>query len=145
MCGTTVLTTRTATLSWTSKIAAPSVVSIETRARTNGKAEGVEARREEGAEVVNGRRLPAAALPLTHWNPETVRAPLFNPQTGKLMRLSASRRSETFTPAGGRAQPATRISLTGESVLDDWYDSSGTWLALRARAKDGSVVDYRRA
>jgi hypothetical protein len=120
-------------------------VSIETRAETNGKKERVSARRTEAGVVIAGRpTLPAAALPLTHWNPDTVRAPLFNPQTGKAMRLTAARRAEAFTPAGAAAVRATRITLAGETVMDDWYDPAGVWLALRARAKDGSIVEYRR-
>jgi hypothetical protein len=88
--------------------------------------------------------LSADAAPLTHWNMPMIRPPLFNPQDGKPAKLSASRREETFTPAGGKPQRATRIVLAGEMGVDDWYDASGQWIALRAKAKDGSVIDYRR-
>jgi len=88
--------------------------------------------------------LSADAAPLTHWNAPMIRPPLFNPQDGKPLKLAASRREETFTPPGGRPQRATRILLAGEMGVDDWYDASGQWIALRAKAKDGSVVDYRR-
>jgi len=34
--------------------------------------------------------------------------------------------------------------LTGDADIIDWYDLRGQWSALRARAADGSTVDYRR-
>lgn len=89
--------------------------------------------------------LSADTAPLTHWNMPMIRPPLFNPQDGKLLKLSVSRREEAFSAPGAKPQRATRISLIGEMGVDDWYDASGTWIGLRARAKDGSVVDYRRA
>lgn len=119
-------------------------VSIETRATTNGKAEQTRARRTDAGVVANGQTLPANALPLVHWNAWAVRAPLFNPQTGKLMKAAASRRADTLTLAG-KPTPTTRVTLSGEAPLDDWYDAQGVWLALNARVKDGSIIEYRRA
>jgi hypothetical protein len=34
--------------------------------------------------------------------------------------------------------------LSGEAAITDWYDQSGRWVGLRAKANDGSIVDYRR-
>jgi hypothetical protein len=89
--------------------------------------------------------LSAEAAPLTHWNLDALRPPLFNPQDGKLLKLTSSRRAETFTPNRGRPVQATKITLTGETPCEDWFDPAGLWIGLRAKAKDGSIIDYKRA
>jgi hypothetical protein len=93
-----------------------------------------------------GKRIfPAGTLPLTHWNIATMTAPLFNPQDGKPMKLTVKPLgADSVALANGSKVPATHFSLTGEATLDDWYDSSGVWTALRALGTDGSTIDYRR-
>ncbi len=88
--------------------------------------------------------LPANAVPLAHWNPDAIHPPFFNPQDGKTLKLAASRRADTYTPTGGRPVAATKISLTGETQIDDWYTPAGVWIGLRGKIKDGSMLDYRR-
>jgi hypothetical protein len=88
--------------------------------------------------------LAADAAPLCHWNLDSLRPPLFNPQDGKLLRLTSSRKEDSFTPHGGRPVRATKITLAGETPVEDWYDAQGLWIGLRAKAKDGSIIDYRR-
>ena len=123
---------------------------LETSSTANGKAQAVSAHRVEGGVMIQPAGGPAylagaAVLPLTHWNRQAMRAPLFNPQDGKLLRERATDRgADTVSLADGRSLPATRYSLTGETQIDDWYDDQGVWAALRGRVKDGSVLDYRR-
>jgi hypothetical protein len=73
-------------------------------------------------------------------------APLFNPQDGKPMPLTVTPRGQDMVPlANGSLVRATHYALTGEATLDDWYsDDADIWTALRAIAKDGSIIDYRR-
>jgi hypothetical protein len=123
-------------------------VSMESDSTTNGKREKVSAGKAGG--VVRIKTLsksfdaPANAAPLTHWNQKSLSGPLFNPQTGAIMRLSASRRGFEPVQVAGKTVQATRWSLSGEESMDDWYDGSGVWSALKAKAKDGSLVEYRR-
>lgn len=123
--------------------------SLETRTIQNGRHSQVSAKRtDKGVEVIGPRGsavLPAAARPLTHWNRQALGGPLFHPQKGRLMRLSIARQEAApAVLADGRDTPATRVTLAGEASIDNWYDRSGSWAALRAKADDGSIVEYRR-
>ena len=60
-------------------------------------------------------------------------APLFNPQNGKLLKVTSPARS---SPATGQ--------IRGDAEIDDYYDASGAWLALKGKLDDGSQVEYRR-
>jgi hypothetical protein len=109
---------------------------LETSTVTNGKAEHVVAEAAAGGIAVEGSAgralLAAGANPLTHWNTRAFDGPLFHPQTGKPLKLRVTRSS-----------PA-QWSLRGDVEMDDTYDDSGAWLSARARADDGSTIEYRR-
>lgn len=111
-------------------------VGLETTTDSNGKAERVSARRTEGGVVIETARGrisgPAGARPFTHWNPEVFLGPLFNPQEGKLLKVTARK--------VGPRQWAVR----GEAEIDDFYDEAGVWSALKGRLQDGSMLEYRR-
>ncbi|WP_309643036.1 DUF6134 family protein [Phenylobacterium sp.] len=119
--------------------------SLETTTNGNGKIQKVTARRTDGGVIIEGAKsgkitAPASALPLTHWNAEALSGPLFNPQEGKMLKVSARRVGrETINGVS-----ATRWSLTGETQIDDWYDANGAWVALRGKLPDGSTMEYRR-
>ena len=89
---------------------------------------------------------PEKALPATHWNVAELNGPWINPQDGKPMPLTVTPRGQDMVPrANGSLVRATHYALTGEATLDDWYsDDADIWTALRAIAKDGSIIDYRR-
>ena len=88
-------------------------------------------------ETLRGRAtLAPEAAPLTHWNPKVFEGPLFNPQDGKALKVTAVRKP------GGRA--GQLWSLRGDAEIDDWYDEQSVWTALRGRLKDGSTLEYRR-
>jgi hypothetical protein len=99
----------------------------------------------EGLEVP-ARVLPPATVPLTHWNILCTERPLFNPQDGVPVESSVVPRGEDMVPlADGTTVRAAHYSLVGKVALDDWYDDSRVWTALRSVGKDGSTIDYRRA
>jgi hypothetical protein len=75
-----------------------------------------------------------------------MRAPLFNPQTGLPLNLTAQRRAtETIDLGAGRMARARRYSLVGEASMDSWYDDKDAWTALRSTGRDGSTISYRRS
>jgi hypothetical protein len=70
---------------------------------------------------------------------------LFNPQTGAVMRENLTRRGgQVLRKSDGRLLPSTAYVLSGDADLTDWYDANGVWVALRAKALDGSFIDYRQ-
>jgi len=90
--------------------------------------------------------LPADARPLTHWNVDNLEGtPLFNPQTGELLKLRAqSVGREAIRIADGRRLNATHWILSGETRLEEWYDDNGIWAGLRGPLPDKSTLEYRR-
>jgi len=119
---------------------------LETRTDTNGKIEQVSARRTPDGISVDRKGgtilLPADALPLTHWNSQVFAGRMFNPQNGKLLKVTVSQ-GDAPPPGGTRA--ASSWMLSGESQVQDWYDAAGVWTALRGRLPDRSTMEYRRA
>lgn len=109
--------------------------SLETTTNGNGKLQKVSARRTETGVVIEagkGRIIgPAGAAPFTHWNPEVFGRPLFNPQEGQMLKVTATRKGAVW-------------SVRGEAEIDDTYDAAGVWTALRGKLKDGSTMEYRR-
>jgi hypothetical protein len=125
-------------------------ISLETQTNDNGTHRQVSARRQADGISIRATGLPdrvasANTLPLTHWAIEAMSAPVFNPETGKEMAEQATHLGQsTVALADGAKIPATRFSLTGEAQITDFYDNAQVWAALQAKAKDGSMIDYRR-
>ena len=122
---------------------------LETRSVSNGKVEQVSATHTgDGVTITTGPgrpvHAPADACPLTHWNVAALDGPLFNPQTGVLVRETVSRGAEPLALADGRSVTATCYRLRGDAEIADWYDPAGAWIALRGKAMDGSSIEYRR-
>jgi hypothetical protein len=124
--------------------------SLETQTESAGKRERVDATHTPGGVVIvtqatKPTTAPATALPFTHWNMAIARAPLFNPQTGAVLRQTAHQMGAgPVVLADGRRVMADRVSFTGEANIDDWYDSEGIWTGLRGQLVDGSTLEYRR-
>jgi len=109
---------------------------IETSTDSNGRSQKVVARRSgAGVVIETGRgriQAPASASPFTHWNPQAFQGPMFNPQDGKLLRVTAVRTSPR------------QWTVRGEAEIDDFYDEASVWSALRGKLRDGSTMEYRR-
>jgi hypothetical protein len=111
--------------------------SLETSTTTNGKAEHVTAERAGGAirvDCPSGKStFSADTNPMNHWNQQIFGAgPLFNPQTGKLLKVRTA-----------RVAPG-HWTIRGEAEIDDYYDEAGAWQSLVGKLDDGSKVEYRR-
>lgn len=110
--------------------------SLVTATDSNGKAERVSAEKAGGVIRIScpsGQvTAPANANPLNHWNSQIFAGPMFNPQTGKMVKATA------------RRVEAGHWQIRGEVEIDDWYDASGAWQALKGKLDDGSAVEYRR-
>jgi hypothetical protein len=108
---------------------------LETSTVTNGKPEHVVAEKTGtgvAVECPSGKQMLAAdANPLTHWNPKIFEGPLFNPQTGKMLKVKTTRVGPNHW------------AIRGEVEMDNVYDDAG-WLSARAKADDGSTIEYRR-
>jgi hypothetical protein len=119
---------------------------LESKTSSNGARESVVAQRSAGGVMIRtGAKQalgPANTLPFTHWNPLVANAPLFNPQTGKLLKLTVREVGRSPLPGGGAE--ARRVAFRGDAEIDNWYDAEGTWIALRGRLDDGSTMEYRR-
>jgi hypothetical protein len=85
-------------------------------------------------------------LPMSHWNRQVMKSPLFNPQDGKILKETSRtlKGEETIKLADGSAIRATRYAVMGDASVDDWYDSANVWAALHGRVVDGSYIDYLR-
>ncbi|HLZ73705.1 DUF6134 family protein [Phenylobacterium sp.] len=111
--------------------------SLETSTTTNGKDEKVMAERAGGAIHVDcnyGKAtFSADTNPMNHWNEQIFSgAPLFNPQTGKILKVKVAKVSPDH------------VTIRGETEIDDFYDAAGTWTSLTGKLDDGSKVEYRR-
>lgn len=109
---------------------------LETSTVTNGKTEHVVAERTGAGVRIDGPSgrvtLGSDVNPLTHWNPRVLAGPLFNPQTGRIMKVRTTRVSPTHW------------TIRGEAEIDDLYDGAGAWQSLKGKLEDGSMVEYRR-
>jgi len=122
---------------------------LESHSETNGRRDQIHAVSGASGVTIQTARgqnhtAPADALPLSHWNQHALRNPLFNPQTGAMLKEHIARQDgETLRLPDGRAIQTTKVTLVGDTEIIDWYDESGAWVALRGRLKDGSYLDYR--
>jgi hypothetical protein len=123
------------------------LMTISAQTDDNGTEAFVEARRQGDAIAVDGSKsgryiAPKGAIAGTHWNPAETGQPMINPENGELMHFTC-REAGSETWAGGLR--VDHKTLTGYATLDLWYDSQGVWRALKAVAKDGSLIEYRGA
>jgi hypothetical protein len=111
--------------------------SLEASTVSNGKEERVAAERTGGGVRVDcnyGKTtLGADSNPMNHWDRDIFAGgPLFNPQTGKLLKVHI-----------GKLAPG-HITIRGEAEIDDFYDEAGAWQSLTGKLDDGSKMEYRR-
>ncbi len=110
--------------------------SIDTTTNGNGKLTKASGRAMGSYVQIIGpagsQRAPADAVPLSHWNQANFSRPLFNQQEGKLLKV----RCTQVAPG--------HWSIRGETEIDNFYDASGNWLALKGKLEDGSKLEYKR-
>jgi hypothetical protein len=122
---------------------------LESHTETNGRRDQIHVTSGASGVTIQTARgqthtAPADALPLSHWNQHALRNPLFNPQTGAMLRERIARQDgDALRLPDGRLIAATKVTLVGDTEIIDWYDEAGAWVALRGRLKDGSYLDYR--
>jgi hypothetical protein len=124
------------------------LASASARTDSNGKSEFMRLQRDGDALIVEGSktrraRLSQNCLVATHWNIAQLDGPMINPQDGSLLRFSVEARGPSkLVDAAGVARVARRYALKGVNPLELWYEDSGAWVGLRAKAFDGSVISY---
>jgi hypothetical protein len=126
------------------------LMSANSQADDNGTPASMTARRQGDALAVQGSKsghyiAPPGSILGTHWNRAELKAPMINPENGELMHFSVTDRGTEEIKSAGEGLQATHYALTGFATLDLWYDRQSVWSALRAVAKDGSIIDYRLA
>jgi hypothetical protein len=88
---------------------------------------------------------PVDALPATHWNRKQLDGPWINTQDGRLLRPKITLMGDEKIPvASGGEIPAQHFSLTGDAILETYYDAASNWVGLNFKAGDGSVILYAR-
>ncbi|WP_296598309.1 DUF6134 family protein [Phenylobacterium sp.] len=111
-------------------------VSIDATTNGNGKIQKTSARALPGLVQITGPKGvvkgPADAVPLSHWNQASFGKPLFNQQEAKMLKVVCT-----------KVKPG-QWSIRGEAEIDDFYDGSGNWMALKGKLEDGSKMEYRR-
>ena len=88
---------------------------------------------------------PPDALPATHWNRKQLDGPWINTQDGRLLRPMIAPMGKAMIPvASGSEIPAQHFALTGDAILDTYYDDTHNWVGLNFKAGDGSLILYER-
>jgi hypothetical protein len=88
---------------------------------------------------------PADALPATHWNRKQLDGPWINTQDGRLLHPKITPLGDDMIPiASGSNIEAQHFSLTGDAILDTYYDNAPSWVGLNFKAGDGSLIVYER-
>lgn len=110
--------------------------SIEATTNGNGKVHKASGRAMDGFVQIIGPkgavRGPADAVPLSHWNQASLGRPLFNQQEGVMLKVRCT-----------RVKPG-HWQIRGDAEIDNFYDVSGNWLALKGKLEDGSTMEYKR-
>lgn len=110
--------------------------SIDTTTNGNGKVHKASGRAMDGYVQIAGPkgsiRGPAEAVPLSHWNQASLGRPLFNQQEGVMLKVRCT-----------RVKPG-HWQIRGDAEIDNFYDASGNWLALKGKLEDGSTMEYKR-
>jgi hypothetical protein len=125
-------------------------VALTTATNDNGEHHHVEIQRDGDALVIQSsglpnRTVPSPYAPLTHWSSAVLSGPLLSPQDGQPMQVSVKPvGAQAVALADGRSVRATGFDITTHTPTQDWYDPDGVWVGLRAKIRDGSMMEYRR-
>ena len=124
--------------------------SLDTETNDDGTPDKVTGRATDAGFTVEGTKAklytaPADALPATHWNRKMLDGPWINTQDGRLLRPKVTPMGPDMIPTAiGTKIPADHFALTGDAILDTYYDSTRNWVGLNFKAGDGSLILYER-
>jgi hypothetical protein len=124
------------------------LVSLTTETNDDGTPNKVTGSRTPEGFKVEGTKAhlytaPENALPATHWNRKQLDGPWINTQDGRLMHPTITPKGSEMIPvASGAKIPAKHFALTGDAVLETYYDDAQNWVGLNFKAGDGSVILY---
>ena len=126
-------------------------VGLESATTSNVSSQTVTARRTaDGVRIEPAKAVsptpPLPSIPAAHpLEPLRLSGPAVRPQGGKpLKETLVTRADDTIPLADGSMVRVTRWSVTGDGVMDDYYDASGVWAGLHVKVRDGSQVEYLR-
>jgi hypothetical protein len=126
------------------------IASLDAHTNKNGTELHMSARRIAAGLQVEGSGArpyiaPEDALPTTYWNARMLYVPMIGTQDGLLVHPKVTEKPmEQIRVASGALTPAQCYSLTGDLVLDLWYDAEERWMSMRFTVGDGSVIRYER-
>jgi hypothetical protein len=124
------------------------LVSVDTETNDDGTPNKVTGRRTADGFEVEGTKAkpyiaPDNALPATHWNHKQLDGPWINTQDGRLMHPTITPKGKEMIPvASGAKILARHFALTGDAILETYYDDAANWVGLNFKAGDGSLVLY---
>jgi hypothetical protein len=125
------------------------LLSIDSTTDRNGRPYRVVARAmDEGIEVEGteaGRYVaPGDAASTSYWHARFLRTRKIDTQGGRLLTTTIEDLGEEAIPIGGQEAPARRFRVSGDLMLDIWYDRAGVWAGLLFAGEDGSTIRYVR-
>jgi len=126
------------------------LMSFQCTTNNNGRQEYAKGRREGELLMVEGTKAkpyeaPVGTILCTHWNKAQLSGPSVNPQDGSLLMFASSSLGRAVVAdSAGVKHACERFRMDGKNAIDLWYDDQGVWLALQAKAEDGSNIVYTR-
>ena len=126
------------------------LVALDTVTNDDGTPNKVTGRASTAGFQVEGTKArlytaPPDALPATHWNHKVLNVPWINTQDGRLLRPKITPMGPDLIPvASGAKIQADHFALSGDAILETYYDSGSNWAGLNFKAGDGSLILYER-
>ena len=86
---------------------------------------------------------PLHIIPTNHWNPTVLdRREVLNTLTGALNRVTIADQGKTTVRTEDGVRQGRHFRYSGDLEVESWYDSTGRWIKLRFKGKDGSTIEY---
>lgn len=123
------------------------LVALSSETNDDGTRHVLKVAGDAGGLAVNGDgnpgRLPADTLPASLWNTGTViRDSLMNTLDGHVMAVHMADLGTEQVNVAGQSVAAHHYAMTGDLSRELWYDTAGTLVQVRFKAKDDSDIQY---